>query len=69
MEAFEVTLDGTPYRFFPGATVRDLLGRLAPEEQVAIANGLAAIADAHGNTLGSGGALRPGGRYLLLRMV
>lgn len=69
MEAFEVTLDGATHRFFPGATVRDLVGRLGPEEQVAIANGLATITDAHGNVLGSGGALRPNGRYLLSRMV
>jgi hypothetical protein len=69
MEAFEVTLDGVVHRFFPGATVRDLAGRLGPEEQVAIANGLATITDAHGNELGSGGALRQGGRYLLVRKV
>lgn len=64
-----MTLDGLAHRFFPGATVRDLVGRLGPEEQVAIANGLATITDAHGNAMGSGGALRPDGRYFLLRMV
>lgn len=65
MDAFEVLLDGTTYRFFPGATVRDLLGRLGPEEQVAIANGLATVLDEFGNRLGEGGALRAGGRYQL----
>ncbi|HEY9898579.1 MAG TPA: hypothetical protein V6D00_05310 [Pantanalinema sp.] len=69
MEAFEVTLDGTPHRFFLGATVRDLAGRLGPEDRVAIENGLATITDSHGNALGSGGALRPQGRYLLVRTV
>lgn len=69
MDAFEVSLDGERYRFFPGATVRDLIGRLGPEDQVAIANGLAAILDEFGNRLGEGGALRSGGEYWLERLV
>jgi len=69
MDAFEVSLDGERYRFFPGATVRDLIGRLGPEDQVAIANGLAAITDDMGNRVGEGGALRPGARFILLRIA
>lgn len=69
MDAFEVTLDGAAHRFFPGATVRDLIGRLGPEDQVAIANGLAYVADAYGNRVGEGGALRPGSAFLLVRMA
>lgn len=69
MDAFEVTLDGERHRFFPGATVRDLIGRLGPEEQVAIANGLAAVLDEFGNRLGEGGALRADGMYALERLV
>ncbi len=69
MDAFEVTLDGEPLRFFPGATVRDLIGRLGPEDQVAIANGLAFILDEFGNRVGEGGALRAGGAYAVERYV
>lgn len=69
MDAFEVTLDGERHRFFPGATVRDLIGRLGPEEQVAIANGLAYVSDDLGNRVGEGGALRPGAAFLLVRMA
>lgn len=69
MDAFEVSLDGERHRFFPGATVRDLVGRLGPEDQVAIANGLAWILDEFGNQVGEGGALRPGARFSLLRLA
>lgn len=69
MDAFEVSLDGEWHRFFPGATVRDLVGRLGPEDQVAFHNGIAWILDEFGNRVGEGGALQPGGRYRVERLV
>lgn len=69
MQRFSVQLDGESYAFFPGATVRDLLGRMSPEDQIAVANGLAYLSDANGNRLGEGGALHAGGTYELVRIA
>lgn len=69
MERFSVELDGESFAFFPGARVRDLIGRLGPESQIAIANGLAYVSDRYGNRLGEDGALHPGGVYSLVRVA
>lgn len=62
-----VYLDGRAERFFPGATVRDLAGRLAPAEFEAWKNEDAYIADEDGYEVGAGGALSDGVRYSLRR--
>lgn len=62
-----VYLDGRPQRFFPGATVRDLAGRLDPEDYEAWKNEDAYIVDENGFEVGSGGALCEGCRYWLRR--
>lgn len=63
MEPFIVHLDGSTHQFHPGATVRDLLGRLAPEARALIRTGHAYLGDAQGHELGETGALEPGGSY------
>lgn len=60
-----VTLDGAPLAFHPGATVAHLIARLSPDARRRVRDGLAVIADADGNEVGEGGALRAGGRYHL----
>ncbi len=62
-----VYLDGRPERFFPGATVRDLAGRLGDEDRKAWDEEDAYIADEDGHKVGSGGALSDGARYSLKR--
>lgn len=69
MDGFTVTLDGTCHRFFRGAIVRDLIGRLDPADQEAIASGRACVTDARGDRLGLEGSLEPGERYLLARAL
>ncbi|MBM3271431.1 MAG: hypothetical protein FJZ01_27660 [Candidatus Sericytochromatia bacterium] len=58
-----VHLDGRPQKFHPGATVRDLAGRLEDAAREAWKRGELIITDADGHEVGSGGALSDGATY------
>lgn len=62
-----VFLDGLKLTFFPGATVRDLIGRLPEDERKALDEGEASVIDSDGHELGEGGALSDGARYYIKR--
>jgi hypothetical protein len=62
-----VYLDGTPQRFFPGATVRHLAERLDDDRLEAWKRGDLLITDEDGHEVGSGGALSEGAAYLSRR--
>lgn len=61
-----VWLEDRAYRFFPGATVRDLIGRLSEPMRDAISRGDVLITDRDGYEVAPGGALSPDAVYLLI---
>lgn len=62
-----VWVEDRAYRFFPGATVRDLVGRLPVATRRELADGKALLTDRDGYEVAEEGALSPGAVYLLVR--
>lgn len=64
-----VWFENRSYRFFPGATVADLIGRLPEGVRQAIREGRALLTDRDGYEVGMEGALSPEAVYMLVRPV
>ncbi|MBM3260631.1 MAG: hypothetical protein FJY99_12935 [Candidatus Sericytochromatia bacterium] len=62
-----VWLEDRAYRFFPGATVRDLVGRLPAVTRRDLEDGKALLTDRDGYEVAEEGALSPGAVYTLVR--